>query len=52
VVQSQPGQKVCKTLSRKNPSPKRAVVTQSVGPEFKLQYLQKKKKGKKDKVID
>jgi hypothetical protein len=42
-VQSQPQQTVCKTLSRKNPSQKRAGgVAQSGGPEFKPQYRQKK----------
>jgi hypothetical protein len=45
VVQSQPGQIVLKTLSRKNLSQKRAGgVAQSVGPEFKPQYWKKKKK--------
>jgi hypothetical protein len=44
VVQSQPGQIVGETLSRKNPSGKRAVrVAQGVGPEFKPQYRKKKK---------
>jgi hypothetical protein len=39
VVQSQPGQIVCKTLSQKNPSQKRAGgVAQGVGPEFNPQY--------------
>jgi hypothetical protein len=38
-VHSQPGQIICETLSRKNPSPKRACgVAQGVGPEFKPQY--------------
>jgi hypothetical protein len=38
------GQIVCKTLSRKNPSQKRAGgVAQGVGPEFKSQYQKKKK---------
>jgi hypothetical protein len=36
---------VCKTLSRKNPSQKRAGrVAHSVGPEFKPQYCKKKKR--------
>jgi hypothetical protein len=39
VVQSQPRQKVCETLSQKNPSQKRAGgVAQGVGPDFKHQY--------------
>jgi hypothetical protein len=39
VVQSQPGQIVCKILSQKTPSQKRAGgVAQGAGPEFKLQY--------------
>jgi hypothetical protein len=43
-VQSQPREIVCKTLSRKKPSQKRAGgVAQSVGPEFKSQYHKKKK---------
>jgi hypothetical protein len=38
---------VCKTLSRKNPSQKRAGrVAHSVGPEFKPQYCKKKKEKK------
>jgi hypothetical protein len=42
------GQIVCKILSQKNPSRKRAGgVAQGVGPEFKLQYSKKKKKKKK-----
>jgi hypothetical protein len=44
-VQSQPGQIECDTQSRKNPAQKRAGgVTQGIGPEFKPQYYQKKKK--------
>jgi hypothetical protein len=44
-VQSQPGQIVLKTLSRKNPSHKRAGgLAQGVGPEFKPPYHKKKKK--------
>jgi hypothetical protein len=44
-VQSQPRQIVCRTLSRKNPSQKRiGGMAQGIGPEFKLQYCQKKKK--------
>jgi hypothetical protein len=39
-VQSQPGQIVGKTLSRK----RAAGVAQGVGPEFKPQYCKKKKK--------
>jgi hypothetical protein len=39
LVQSQPGQIVCKTLTRKNPSQKRAGgVAQGVGHKFKPQY--------------
>jgi hypothetical protein len=42
VVRSQPGQIVCETLSRKNPSQKQAGgVARSVGPEFKPQYHKK-----------
>jgi hypothetical protein len=41
---SQTQQMVCETLSRKNPSQKRAGrVAQGVGPEFKPQYQKKKK---------
>jgi hypothetical protein len=44
MVQSQPRQIVPKTLSRKNPSQKRAGgLAQCVGPEFKPQYCQKNK---------
>jgi hypothetical protein len=44
-VQSQPGQIVLETLSRKNPLQKRAGgVAQGVGPEFKPQYLKRKKR--------
>jgi hypothetical protein len=44
LVQSQPGKKVCKTLSQNNPSQKRAGgVAQDIGPEFKPQYQGKKK---------
>jgi hypothetical protein len=47
VVQSQSRQTVRETVSRKNPSQKRAGgVAQGVGPEFKLQYHKKKKKKK------
>jgi hypothetical protein len=43
MVQSQPGQIVCETLSRKNPSQKRVGgVAQVVGPEFKPQYHKNK----------
>jgi hypothetical protein len=45
MVQSQPRQIVFETLSWKNPSQKKASgVAQGVGPEFKPQYHQKKKK--------
>jgi hypothetical protein len=45
-VQSQ-HQIVCETLSRKNPSQKRAGgVAQCLAPEFKPQYCKKKKKKK------
>jgi hypothetical protein len=44
-VQRQPGQIVCETPILKNPSQKRASgVAQGIGPEFKPQYHQKKKK--------
>jgi hypothetical protein len=44
-VQSQPGQIVRETLSQKIPITKRAEgVAQGEGPEFKSQYLKKKKK--------
>jgi hypothetical protein len=47
MVQSQPRQIVCETLSQKNPSQKRAGgVAQGVGPEFKPQYCKKKKNPK------
>jgi predicted PP-loop superfamily ATPase len=50
MVRSQPGQIVCETLAqkkKKNPSQKRAGgVIQGVGPEFKPQVLQKKKKNR------
>jgi hypothetical protein len=43
IVQSQLGQIICKTLSQKYSSRKRAGgVTQGVGPEFKSQYQKKK----------
>jgi hypothetical protein len=43
-VQSQPGQIVPETLSRKNPSQYRAGgVAKGLGPEFKPQYRKKKK---------
>jgi hypothetical protein len=43
---SKPAQQIVhETLSRKNPSQKRAAgVTEGVGPEFKPQYHKKKKK--------
>jgi hypothetical protein len=41
--QSQPRQVVLKTLSRKNPSEKRAgEVAHGVGPDFKSQYYKNK----------
>jgi hypothetical protein len=44
VVRSQPGQIVRETLSRRNPSPKRAGgVAQGEGPEFKSQSAKKRK---------
>jgi hypothetical protein len=47
VVRSQPGQIVRETLSRKNPSQKKAGgVAKGVGFEFKSQYHQKKEKKK------
>jgi hypothetical protein len=56
MVQSQPMQRVCKTLSRKYSSQKRTGgVAQGVGPEFKYQYHKKKKKitfGTKEKLVD
>jgi hypothetical protein len=46
-VQRQPEQIVLEPYLKKNPSQKRdGRVTQGVGPEFKPQYLQKKKKRK------
>jgi hypothetical protein len=46
-IQSQPRQIVCETLSQKNPSKNRASgVAQGEVPEFKPQYLKKKKKKK------
>jgi hypothetical protein len=43
MVQSQPGQIVCETLSWKYPSQKRAgEMAQGEGPEFKPQYRKKK----------
>jgi hypothetical protein len=46
VVQSQPRQIVCETLSqKKNPSQNRAGgVTQGASPEFNIQHLKKKSK--------
>jgi hypothetical protein len=42
-IQSQPGQIICKTLSQKSPSQKRAGrMAQGVGPEFKSQHHKKK----------
>jgi hypothetical protein len=44
VVQSQPRQIVCETLSQKHPTQKKAgKVGQGVGPEFKPQYQKRKK---------
>jgi hypothetical protein len=44
--EASPGKQFCETLSWKNPSQKRAGgVALGEGPEFKLQYLKKKKKG-------
>jgi hypothetical protein len=46
MVQSQPGQIVCKTISqkkKKNHKNRTCGVAQGKGPEFKLQYHQKKK---------
>jgi hypothetical protein len=46
-VWCQPGEIVLETLSRKNPSQKRAGgVAEGVGPEFKPQYHQTNKKHK------
>jgi hypothetical protein len=43
MVRTQPWQIVCETLSRKNPSQKKAGgVAQGEGPEFKSQYQKKK----------
>jgi hypothetical protein len=48
MVQSQPGQIVHETLSRKNPLQRRAGgVAQGVGTECKPQYCKKKKKRRK-----
>jgi hypothetical protein len=45
MVQSQPGQTVCETLSQKNLSQKwTGKVAQGDGPEFKPQYCKKKRK--------
>jgi hypothetical protein len=52
VVQSHPGQIVCKTLSRKNFHRNRdGKVAQGEGPEFKPHYCKKKKKEKVILVI-
>jgi hypothetical protein len=49
MVRSQPWQIVNETLSRKNPSQKRAGgVTQGVGPEVKPHLIPQKKKKKKE----
>jgi ribosomal protein L44E len=49
MTQSQPGQKVHKTLSRNNPSHKRADrVAQGIGSEFNPQYHTHKKKTQKN----
>jgi hypothetical protein len=48
VVRSQPQQRVCKRLSQKYPSQKRAGgMAQGGGLKFKPQYYKKKKKKKK-----
>jgi hypothetical protein len=53
VVQSQPRQIICETLSRKNPSQKRTGgVVQGVGPEFKPQYCKKKKIAVNESVFE
>jgi hypothetical protein len=50
MVQSQPGQIVHETLSRKYPSQRRAGgVAQGVGPEFKPQYRKQKERERKEK---
>jgi hypothetical protein len=46
-VQSQPRQKVCKTLSQKALHNRAGGVAQGESPEFKPQYQKKKKKKKK-----
>jgi hypothetical protein len=52
VIQSQPWQIVCETLSQKNPSQKRVGgVAQGEGPEFKPQYHKKKTTKKKNKSM-
>jgi hypothetical protein len=52
VVQSQPGQTVYKTLSRKTLHKTRTGgVVQSEGPEFKPQYCQKKKEEHKQQML-
>jgi hypothetical protein len=52
MVQSQPRKIVSKTLSQKNSSLKRdGRVAQGVGPEFKLQYPEKKKTTKQNPVL-
>jgi hypothetical protein len=44
MVQSQPGQILCETVSQKSPSQERVGrVAQRAGHEFKAQYYQKKK---------
>jgi hypothetical protein len=49
---SKSAQTVPETLSRKNPSQKRACrVAQGVGPEFKAQYCKKKKKERKKEKL-
>jgi hypothetical protein len=48
-VQSQPGHTVQETLSRKNPSQKRAEVAQDAGPRVQTPVLQKKRKEKRKK---
>jgi hypothetical protein len=52
VIRSQPGQIVCKTLSQKNSSQKRADrVAQDVGSEFKPKYC-KKPNTNQAKILD
>jgi hypothetical protein len=51
MVQGQPRQIVCETLSPKTPRQKRAgEVAQGVGPEFEHQYHKKRKKKSKERA--